>query len=87
MLQSYVGAGLDPARFWEITPRLTLLEMQGAKHRIDRERELIWWGAMLPYLEKRVDLDRFMGRPVDHRARAAAVNAAWDKVDQALARH
>lgn len=78
---------MDPARFWEITPRLMAIEMKGARHRIDRERDLAWWTAMMPYLEKRVDLDQFMGRQADDSARVAAFNAAWDRVDQALARH
>ncbi|WP_277022262.1 hypothetical protein [Paracoccus hibiscisoli] len=59
--------------------------MSGALLKIQRERELVWWGAMLPYLEKKIGLDEFVGR--DDAARIAAFNAAWDRVDQALARH
>lgn len=63
------------------------LEINGAMHRIRRERELAWWGAMLPYLKDSVSLDQFMGRESDDARRVAAFNAAWDRVDQALARH
>lgn len=63
------------------------MEMQGIKLRLDRQRELTWFGAWLPHLKDGGNLDRFMGKPIDHQARAAAVNAAWDRVDQALARH
>ena len=87
LCEAYVAAGLDPSRFWDCTPRLIAIEMTGAAIRLQRERELTWWGAMLPYLEKRPTLEQFAGRPVDHRSRAAQFHAAWDRVDRALARH
>jgi len=63
------------------------IEMRGVQHRLQREREMVWWGAMLPHLKEPVALDRFIGRPVDDRARIAAFHTAWDKIDRSLARH
>ena len=45
---------------------------------------MIWWGAMLPYLEKKITLDQFAGEPVNDKDRVARFHAAWDKVDRAL---
>jgi hypothetical protein len=88
-LQNYIAAGFDPARFWDITPRLFLIEMEGAALRMRRERELVWWGAMLPHLKKPVSFEQFVGvaDPVQSRAdRVRQFHAAWDKIDAALAR-
>lgn len=88
-MQNYIGAGLDPARFWAITPRLMMIEMEGAALRLRRERELVWWGAMLPHFKRPVSLDDFAGRADPVRTRADRVrqfNDAWDKIDAALAR-
>jgi len=38
LLTSYIAAGFDPARFWEITPRLYAHEMAGAIERDRRDR-------------------------------------------------
>lgn len=81
--------GLDPARFWEITPRLFLVEMEGAALRIEREREMVWWGAMLPHLKKPISLKDFVGHSDFARSREDRVrqfHAAWDKIDRALGR-
>ena len=61
--------------------------MRGEAMRLRREREMIWWGAMLPHLQKIPSLDDFTGSPGYPAARAERVNAAWDKIDRALARH
>lgn len=61
--------------------------MRGAAMRLRREREMTWWGAMLPHLHEIPSLDAFTGSPGDPAARAERVNAAWDKIDRALARH
>lgn len=85
----YIGAGLNPARFWEITPRLFSVEMEGAALRIQREREMVWWGAMLPHLKKPVPLKDFIGKvdlPKSREERAKAFHDAWDRIDRALAR-
>jgi hypothetical protein len=63
-----------------------MLEMEGAAKRFARERELVWWGAMMPHLEKPVSLEDFAGHPVDRAERARRFNAAWDKIDRSLAR-
>lgn len=80
---------MDPARFWDLTPRLFSVEMEGAALRLDRQREMTWWGAMLPHLKKPIDLQTFVGRVDAARTkadRAKAFHAAWDKIDRALAR-
>lgn len=83
----YIASGLDPARFWNITPRMLAMELAGAKLRLRRERELVWWGAMLPHLKKPVTLDQFLGGHADDRDRVRRFHDAWDKVDRALKRH
>ena len=56
MCSAYVAAGLPPDRFWEITPRLYLIEMDGARARIDREFQGLiqqaWLGAALSRAKK-----------------------------------
>lgn len=79
-------AGLDPARFWDLTPRLLFLELDGAAQRDRRTRELAWFGAMMPYLEKPPTLDQFMGIQPDPAERANRFHAEWDRIDRALAR-
>jgi len=65
MCSEYVGAGLPPERFWSLTPRLFLLEMQGAAERMRRERGLAWDSAMLSREGvKPPDRERFVGPPV-----------------------
>lgn len=75
---------MDPARFWEITPRLLDLEFKAAKARIRRERELVWWGAMLPNLKQPVALDKFIGGPADEISRVRQFHDAWDRIDRSL---
>lgn len=61
--------------------------MDGAALRIERERELVWWGAMLPHLKKPVPLRDFIGHRDVPRSRAERVkqfHADWDKIDRAL---
>jgi len=77
---------MDPARFWQITPRLLEIEIRGVKQRLKRERELVWWGAMLPHMTKPVPLEVFLGQPVNEAARVRKFHAAWDKVDRAMRR-
>ena len=63
--------------------------MEGAALRLEREREMVWWGAMLPHLKKTPDLKTFVGRVDVARTRAERVrqfHAAWDKIDRALGR-
>lgn len=75
---------MDPARFWDITPRLLDLEFKGAKARQRRAREQTWFGAMLPHLKTPMPLDKFVGPPPDERSRVREFHAAWDKIDRAL---
>lgn len=79
-------AGLDPARFWDLTPRLLFLELDGAAQREKRARELVWMGAMMPYLEKTPTLEQFIGEKPNPAERAQRFHAEWDKIDRALAR-
>ena len=65
-----------------------LMEMEGAAARIRREREMVWWGAMLPHLKAPVELHQFIGDPaVIEAERVRRFHSAWDKVDRALPRH
>jgi len=52
---------LDPARFWELTPRLFMLEMAGAAMRHERDRALVWWGAMMPHMKTKPGFSEFTG--------------------------
>lgn len=63
------------------------MQLRGAEARLRRERELTWFGAMLPHMKKPPTLDEFAGRKVSHHERVKAFHAAWDKIDRALARH
>jgi hypothetical protein len=77
--------GFDPARFWEITPRLFAAEMEGAVRRARIERSHIWWGAMLPHLETPMSLERFVDppktkdrqSPEELQAMCTALAVAW----------
>ena len=60
-MKNYIAAGFDPARFWEITPRLYTLEMDGAADRMKREKSMIWWGAMMPHMKKPPTFEDFTG--------------------------
>lgn len=63
MCIDYVSAGLPPARFWEITLRVYLLEMRGAAARLQRERGLIWDGAVMARDGVKVpDRDKYAGK-------------------------
>ncbi|MFC3059516.1 hypothetical protein [Paenirhodobacter populi] len=65
------------------------VEMEGAAIRLEREREMVWFSAMLPYLERPVTLKAFVGRkeaPKSRAARVKAFHAAWDRIDRALGR-
>ena len=85
MAEDYIAAGFDPARFWELTPRLMVLEMDGAARRHERERALIWWGAMMPHMKKPPRFEEFVNpvaRPKRQSAQeldamCAALAAAW----------
>lgn len=63
-MKEYIAAGFDPARFWEITPRLYALEMEGAalrRHRqAEDDRARAWMGAWLGRVEKFPAYDRFV---------------------------
>lgn len=60
MCGAYIAAGLSAERFWGLTPRLYLTEMEGARMRIKRERALVWSGAMLARVEKPPTLAQFL---------------------------
>lgn len=86
MCEAYIGAGLDPARFWEITPRLMAIEMGGAWKRHQRDLAGIWAGAMLPHMKKPPTYAEFVGVPVDRATRILEWERAWDRLDASLAR-
>lgn len=80
-----MAAGLDPGRFWDLTPRLLMHELDGAALRLRRERELVWWGAMIPHLKRRPTFEEFTGPRaaprrqgrVELQAMCDALAAAW----------
>jgi hypothetical protein len=81
-----MAAGLDPARFWEITPRLYVAEMQGAAERARHERASVYWGAILPHMKKPPSFKEFVdGKSTPHDVKSWS--AAWDRIDKALARN
>lgn len=86
MAQDYIAAGFDPARFWEITPRLYVLEMQAAQERLKRERAMVWWTAMMPHAKEPPSFEAFTGYKPDRSEQIKRWAAAWDKVDRALSR-
>ncbi|MCL4065344.1 hypothetical protein M3484_01975 [Pseudomonas sp. GX19020] len=61
-------------------------ELKGARARRRYEREMIWWGAMLPYLKKPFPLEKFAGTDQSPKERAQAFHDAWGKIDRALER-
>ncbi|MTH76312.1 hypothetical protein [Paracoccus aestuariivivens] len=61
--------------------------MEGADLRDRRDRELVWFGAMLPHLERVIQLPEFLGEKPDRAERAKMFHAEWDRIDRALARH
>lgn len=60
MCEAYIAAGFPAERFWTITPRLYVTEMEGARLRIKRERALVWAGAMLGRMDKPPTLAQFI---------------------------
>ena len=58
--RAYVAASLPPDRFWEISPRLTLAEIEAAGDRLNREADQrawsVWHAAYLPRSEKPIPL-------------------------------
>lgn len=81
-----MAAGLDASRFWQITLRLVAIELEGADLRLQRERELVWLGAMLPWLKNPIPLDEFAGRKLSQAERVAKFHKGWDEIDKALRR-
>lgn len=62
-----------------------MLEMTGAGKRHERERALIWWGAMMPHMKKPPGFKEFV-QPAERAKRqtpqeldmmCAALAAAW----------
>jgi len=84
MCAAYISAGLPPDRFWDLTPRLYMLEMKGAAKRIERDSrsalEAAWLGAKLqraakiPTLEKLLPPNKSRGR----RQSRAELQAMFD---------
>jgi len=84
-LKEYIAAGFDPARFWDLTPRLFVTEMEGAALRAESRRTEIWFTAMLPQLKDPPSLADFVGGKSGQRAEMVRCINAWDKIDRALA--
>lgn len=86
-MKHYIAAGFDPARFWDLTLRLYVLEMEGAAERTRNERAMVWWGAMMPHMKKPPDFEKFVGIPPDRNERIRRWVEAWDRADASLRRH
>ena len=82
-MKNYIAAGFDPARFWDLTPRLYVTEMEGAEQRAKVRRSEIWFTAMLPQLKQVPSHQEFVGGR-DPKADKAACIAAWDRLDRVL---
>lgn len=68
MCADYIGFGLPPDRFWDLTPRLYIVELDGVARRFERERkdrtELAWQTAMLTRVDKMPRLETLWGQDV-----------------------
>lgn len=90
MLEDYVAAGLDPAAFWSLTPRLFLCQMRGARRRAEGEDHLstyqAWLTARLTRIDKIPGLGKLLGRRQspgsreDLKSRLTAMSSALPKV-------
>lgn len=64
MCVSYIAAGLPCERFWDLTPRLYLIEMEGARGRLEREQkdrlEGAWYGELLRRQKKLPKLEKLL---------------------------
>jgi hypothetical protein len=60
----YVSYGLDPDRFWRITPREMVAHLEGARERLKAEQDgrawLAWTTAALSRAQKLPDLESIM---------------------------
>lgn len=83
LCRAYIGAGGDPARFWELTPQLYLIELEGLAERHKRERAMIWHAAALHRVQRLPEFDGFVSGG-SRRMDVKAWVSAWDKVDRAL---
>lgn len=90
MCESYIALGLDPARFWDVTPRLMVLEVKGAERRHEIARSMVWMGAMLPHFKKPMRHDDYVRprrraqrqTPDELQAMCDALAAAWGAKQQ-----
>ena len=90
MCADYIGAGLPPERFWDITPRLYIIELRGARKRLEREQservEAAWITAALTRSAKLPKLDKLLGikarprRPEEVKAQLAAISSVLPKI-------
>lgn len=87
MCEAYIGAGLDPARFWDVTPRLALIEMNGAELRHRRDRANVWLGAAMSRAEKLPTFEKFVGIDQDRSTYVRQFDDAWDRLDRSLERN
>jgi len=60
--------------------------MGGAAQRDQRERGLVWWGAMLPHMKDPPSFEKFTGYRPSRAEFVARWSEAWDRVDAAMQR-
>ena len=88
-----MSAGIDPAGFWSLTPRLYLAQMKGASARLEREQKdrawLAWHTALLTRAETLPEFSKFVGEgPVEPQspdvlqAQGLALAKAWGAKEQ-----
>jgi hypothetical protein len=58
--------------------------MEGAVMRDQRDKSLVWWGAMMPHMKKPPQFRDFTGIQPARGDDLAACIAAWDRIDRAL---
>lgn len=59
--------------------------MRGAEQRMQRERALVWAGALLPYQKKPPSFQDFVGIKPDRAAYVREFEDRWDRLDACLA--
>ena len=62
-------------------------EMRGAEMRMQRERALVWDGALLPYQKKAPKFEDFVGIRRDRAAYVREFEDRWDRLDASLRRN
>ena len=63
-----------------------MTELEGAEERRKYERSILWTLHMMPRLKEPPTYEQFVRGKKDRASEIQRFNAAWDKIDRALAR-